>query len=246
MRFVLREARRLVVGLLALATMAAVTTVAGSVPAYALGSVAITPPTDTVLYPDCYEYTYGYTISAPTADWDVDISITDPFGAQESSDFVYDAEPSTGTEVLSLCGDGIDRPGTYTISATMTWYDADFNKHIEPATSVQFTLAKPATRTTLRVSDPRPAYDQKLRFKTKSTIQGRLGYSRLEYKKVRLEAYRRGAWRKIDTTTTDGDGIARFRYRWNTHRHRVKVRAVTLGTATWTRSASPRITIRVH
>lgn len=128
----------------------------------------------------------------------------------------------------------------------MTWYDASYNEFVEPATSVQFTLGKPATRTTLRVSTTRPVYNTRVVFRSKSTIQGRLAYARLEYEKVRLEAYVRGAWRKLQTVTTDGDGLARFRYRWDTRKPRVKVRAVTPGSASWRTSKSDPIVIRVQ
>ena len=218
---------------------------ATAMPAHASGSVSLIPPSDAVLYKDCYDYTYGYAVAAPTSDWDVDITITDPVGAEESSDYVYDAEPSVGTETIYLCG-GQDRPGTYTMTAMLTWYDADSTKHIEPAIVVRFTLARSATKTTLNASTTRPAYNRIVVFKTKSLVQGRLGYSRLEYEKVRLEGYVRGAWRRIDTTITDSDGLAKFRYRWNTHKQRVAIRAVTLGTATWSKSTSAKVVIRVQ
>ena len=217
----------------------------GAGTAEAAGSVTITPPADRVLYEDCYDYTYSYAVAAPSSDWTVDVEITDPFGAHESSDFLYDGEPSAGTGTLFLCG-GIDRPGTYTFSSTLTWYDASYNKYVEPTTSAQFTLGKPATQTNMRASTTRPAYNSRVTFTSKSTIQGRLAYARMEYDKVRLEAYLSGAWRKIQTTTMDGDGIAKFRYRWNTHRPRVKMRTVTLGNATWRASHSDPIVIKVQ
>lgn len=158
---------------------------------------------------------------------------------------ILDSEPHTGQESLQLCG-GMDRPGTYTITATLEWYDSSYNKHVEPSTVVPFTLKPAATRTQLRASTTAPAYNSKIVFSTKSLIQGRLAYGRLDYEKVRLEAYRQGAWRKIDTTTTDGDGLAKFRYRWNTRNARVKVRAVTLGSAEWSLSTSRTLTIRVR
>jgi len=219
--------------------------VSGAGSAQAVGSVTITPPADKVLYEDCYDYTYSYAISAPSSNWDVDINITDPFGAYESGAYIYDGEPSLGTESLFLCG-GTDRPGTYTITSTLTWYDASYNEYVEPATSVQFTLGKPATRTTLRVSTRQPAYNSRIGFRSKSTVQGRLAYARLEYEKVRLEAYLNGAWRKVQTLTTDSDGLARFRYRWDIRKPRVKVRAVTLSSASWRASRSDPIVIRVQ
>jgi hypothetical protein len=208
--------------------------------------VSIEPPTDRVLYGDCYEYPYSYAISAPSSDWELDITLEDPFGAVESTNYVYDAEPSSGEETFTLCGDGMDDPGTYTLRAQLTWYDSEYNEHVEPELVASFTLAKPGTRTALGVSTKRPAYNKKIVFKSKSSEQGRLGYSRLSYVKVRLESYRGGAWRKVDVATSDADGVAKFRYRWNTRRPKVKVRAVTLGTAHLGSSSSKPITIRVR
>jgi hypothetical protein len=214
--------------------------------ASAAGVVSITPPADRVLYSDCYDYAYGYSVSPPSNDWEVDVEITDPFGAAESSNYIYDAEPTVGTETIYLCGDGIDRPGTYTITATMTWYDAAYNAHAEPPVTVQFHLGKPATTTVLTVSDRRPDFNEKVIFRTVSSVQARIGFSPLEYERVRLEAFLRGAWQRIGSKKTNGDGRARFRYRWNTHRPRVKVRAVTVGTPANNLSASSALVIRVR
>lgn len=241
-----RTGRRMAVTLLAVALAGPAAIVGGGSAAYAAGSVTITPPSDTVLYDDCYDYAYSYVITAPTADWNVDVEITDPFGAHESGDYIYDAEPASGTSSLQLCGTGIDSPGTYRITATLTWYDSSYNVFTEPATVVSFTLARPATRTTLRTFITRPEYDTKVVFRLKSTVQGRLAYAPHQYEKVRLERYVNGAWRKLDTATTDGYGRAKFPYRWSTHKPRVKVRAVTLGSPAWAPSKSDRLVIRVQ
>ena len=241
-----RTGRRMAVTLLAVGLAGSAAIIGGGSPAYAAGSVMITPPSDHVLYDDCYDYAYSYAVTPPTADWNVDVEITDPFGAHESGDYIYDAEPRSGTSSLNLCGSGIDSPGTYTITATLTWYDASYNKFTEPPTVVSFTLARPATRTTIRASTTSPDYNTKVVFRAKSTVQGRLAYAPHQYEKVRLEAYVDGTWRKIDTTTTDSYGRAKFTYRWNTHKPRVKVRAVTLGSPAWAPSASDRVVIRVQ
>ena len=241
-----RAGRQMAVTMLAVALAGSAAIVGGGSAAYAAGSITITPPSDRVLYDDCYDYAYSYAIAAPTADWNVDVEITDPFGAHESGDYIYDAEPASGTSSLHLCGSGLDSPGTYRITATLTWYDASYNKITEPATVVSFTLARPATRTTLRASTTRPEYNTKVVFRAKSTVQGRLAYAPHQYEKVRLEAYVNGAWRKVDTTTTDSYGRAKFPYRWNTHKPRVKIRAVTLGSPAWAPSKSDSVVIRVQ
>jgi hypothetical protein len=218
--------------------------IAGS--AHAAGTVAITAPSDTVLHNDCYQYSYDYAVAAQPADWNVVVEITDPFGARESGDYIYDAEPVSGTSSFQLCGSGIDSPGTYTITATLTWYDSAYNKFVEPPTVARLTLDRPATRTAMRASTTRPGYNKKIVFRTKSTVQGRQAYAPHSYEKVRLEAYIKGAWRKISKATTNGYGRATFRYRWDTRRPRMKVRAVTTGSPAWAPSASKRVVVRVR
>jgi hypothetical protein len=235
---------RLAVAVLSCAlVVGSITTSAGAATG---GSLTITPPQDTVLYGDCYEYPYSYAVTPPSADWNLEITLEDPFGAIETRDYVMDSDPLAGQESFLLCGEGIDDPGTYTIRAVLAWYDSQYNKTVEPPLITSFTLAKPATRTSLTVSTKRPVYSSKVVFKTGSTEQGRLGYSRLSFVKVRLEKYAGGKWRKVDVATSDGDGVTKFRYRWNSRRPAVKVRAVTLGTVDYTSSTSRPVTIRVR
>jgi hypothetical protein len=210
------------------------------------GSLTINPPQDTVLYTDCYEYPYSYAVTPPSSEWTVEITLEDPFGAVESGDYLSDSDPASGQESFFLCGGGIDDTGTYTIRAVMSWYDSQYNKTVEPPLVTTFTLDKPATRTTLAASTKRPSRGSKVVFKTRSTEQGRLGYSRLSYVKVRLEKYAGGKWRKVDVATSDGDGLTKFRYRWSTRDPAVKVRAVTLGTAKVAASISKQVTVRVR
>lgn len=191
------------------------------------GSVA---GNDGVLHQDCRQHPYSYALSIPedAESWDLEVTVLGPDGLEDTSDYLSDgAYETSGVATFQMCGGGM--PGLYTLTATLTHYDADYNRVTTELPAASFSMRLPYTRTALSVSDRTPRYNQAVTFKIKTVDERPNGYFATPYATVRLQSRRDGRWVNVtgSKTTTSSTGVATLRFRWNT-RATVKVRAVTL------------------
>jgi hypothetical protein len=97
-----------------------------------------------VLYSDCRQHAYTYALSLPadTASWNLDVTVLGPDGLYSAGDFLYDdADPATGVADFQLCGGEL--AGLYTITATLTTYDADYTESATALPNVNGHVAVP-------------------------------------------------------------------------------------------------------
>jgi hypothetical protein len=197
-----------------------------------------------VLYDDCLSYPYRYAVTPPAGarDWDVSVVLIGPDGKQADTDFVS-TEVLSGTSWFVLC-QPTNLFGRYTIRATFEWLDADSAWQSSALADSSFTMRKPRSRTTLSASTRRPAYGQRVAFRSGAADENPSGYVPQAFAWVHLEKRRDGHWVRIrgSRAVTHASGYVKVRVRYLKHHHRtMRVRAVTEPTTRYARSVSPVI-----
>ncbi|MEV7428341.1 hypothetical protein AB0N29_01870 [Nocardioides sp. NPDC092400] len=176
-----------------------------------------------------------------TEDWSMDVILEGPDGLEASSDFVYDAAAS-GRSDLQICSFYL--PGTYTIRATVSAYDYDYNNTTFDLAPSKFTLRKPRTQTTVKASTTNPSKGQVVRFNVVSKDERPKGYFPNDYADVILQALKGGKWVNVKGTkgytNSSGRTVLKVRFAGKA----VKVRARTLGDEYNTGSYSGTLTLR--
>lgn len=232
--------RRVLLGLLALA-LTCVPMAARADSTY--GSVS---GSSGVLYDDCVDQPYGWSVSVPGDGTyrALRVSLYAPGGSLARTDYVVPpANVTSGTSSFRMCRPG-DAYGTWTIRATVEWGPdpdhIDSSSQLDPA---QFTMRKPHTRTTVTASTRRPAYGQVVAWRLRSYDEQPTGYGRNAFAWVHLEKRVGGHWARIPgaRAMTHATGAVRIDLRYRAHRQRMLVRAVTEPTSRYARSTSPTL-----
>jgi hypothetical protein len=201
---------------------------------------------DGVLYDDCVEQPYTYSVhDVPTADYQaLRVTLVDPAGTVLLADSyrpVVDGSAS-GVSTLRLCRPA-NRFGTYTVHARVEWGPTAQAVESSALDDAHFTMRKPLTRTTLSVSTRRPAYRQVVRYRVRAFDERPAGYVGTSAAWVHLEKRKHGRWVRIKgaRAMTHSTGFIRIRLRHLGHHQRMKVRAVTEETTRYAASASPTV-----
>jgi hypothetical protein len=199
-----------------------------------------------VLYDDCrdHPYSYSFTLPAGTDSWSMDVEAVGPDGTTEVSDFAYGSGGiATGTGGLQFCGS--EAAGSYELRATVDHVDYD-NVVADGAmtATAAFSMRKPYSRTSLKVSDRSPRFNQVVVFVMKARDERPYGYFATRYATMRLEVKARGTWQRIrgSQTVSDSRGRARIAYRWDLRRS-IRLRAVTKASSGYAGSTSSPVRV---
>ena len=232
--------RRVLLGLLVLALSCV------ALPARADSTYGSISASGGVLFDDCIDHPYGYSVSVPGDGTyrALRVSLYAPDGALADAGYVAPAaNVASGTSTFRLCRPG-DPYGTYTIRATVEWASAPGETvTTRPLDPVQFTMRKPATRTTLAASTTRPAYGQLVTYRIKALDERPTGYAGTVAAWVVLQKRVAGHWVRIkgSRAMTHPTGRIAVRLRYLGHHRPMLVRAVTQPTSRYARSASPTL-----
>jgi hypothetical protein len=197
-----------------------------------------------VLYDDCIEHPYGYSVRVPGDGTyrALRVSLYGPDGALADTGYVAPAaNVASGTSTFRLCRPG-DPYGTYTIRATVEWASEPgapvTSSTLDPA---QFSMRKPATRTLLSASTVRPAYGQVVTYRIRALDERPTGYAATVAAWVVLQKRVAGHWVRIkgSRAMTHPTGRIAVRLRYLGHHRPMQVRAVTQPTSRYARSTSP-------
>ena len=213
------------------------------VPAEAASTSASVTGVNGVLYDDCaVAHPYRYTMADPPPDayWALDVVLVGPDGREADRDYVEQPGPSGTSAFDWVCPP--DRPGTYTIRATLEWGPDKDHPDVssQRLPDARFTLRKPRTRTALSVSTHRPAYGQRVRYRIRTWDERPDGYHPTAFAWVFLQKRVDGRWVRIrnSRTLTHDTGRVSLRLRYRYHHKRMRLRAVTEPTDVWARSTS--------
>jgi hypothetical protein len=198
-------------------------------PAPAAHAAGVVSTSDGVLYDDCQDHAYSYSFTLPpeTDSWSLDVAAVAPDGTTEVTDFDYGSGGlAVGTGGLQFCG--FELPGTYQLQATVEYDDYSSGVTGIMTASAVFSMRTPYSRTTLKVSDRSPRFNQPVRFVMKARDERPSGYFPTEYATIRLEVRARGTWHRIrgGQVMSDSKGRAVVAYRWDLRRA-LWLRAVT-------------------
>ena len=212
----------------AIAQVAAAPLIASSVDGY-------TAP----LLAGCRTYSVGYRLNLPstTTAFDVEITITDPSGEDET----FTAE-SAGSVGVFVC-QGADGVGRYDVTISGTYQDVS-QGYGPVGGSGAFWLRKAKTRVHLEASNTRPRFNQPVKLSVVAAVEGRYGYAPLKYATVQMQIRVRGSWvpaRKLNFFTS-GNGRDYAWYRWNV-RPPLTFRVVVPAGDGHTRSVSRPVTV---
>ena len=199
-----------------------------------------------VLYDDCLDYPYHWSVSVPDDSGyrALRTTLIAPGGKTVDTDYVpADANQETGTSTFTLC-QRIDPYGGYTIRASVEW-----GPSVESITgSAQlddshFTMRKPATRTTLSASTLRPARGQVVRYRVRALDERPAGYFGTSAAWVALQKMQHGHWVRIrgSRAMTHRTGYITVRVKYLRHRAAMRIRAVTAPSPRYARSVSPAL-----
>ncbi|PVG81834.1 hypothetical protein DDE18_13990 [Nocardioides gansuensis] len=91
----------------------------------------------------CHTYWLSYALQLPTDDWTLETSVIDPRGrAVHAHMFVSDDDETTGRGTYSLCR-WATRPGRFTITGKLSWYDDPLEPHEVMLPISTFRLRRP-------------------------------------------------------------------------------------------------------
>lgn len=217
-------------------------------PARAGSTYGSTTGVNGVLYDDCVDQPYRYSVSVPDGAGYRAIRawLYAPGGALVDSDYVVpDTNTASGTSTFRLCRP-TDPFGTYTIRATVEWgQDAEHIDDSSVLDRASFAMRKPRTRTALAVSTHRPAYGQRVTYRITVRDERPGGYARTPFAWVVLQQRVGGHWARIkgSRTLTHDTGRVRLRLRYLHHHQRLRIRAVAQATSRYSRSTSPVVRI---
>jgi hypothetical protein len=234
----LRE--RVGAGLLGLGLVAGLVVISASPAAAGSGSVSAR---DGVLYDDCRDHTYRYSVNPGSSDWSLDVELIGPDGTSADFDFLSGgSDPTSGTGGFFFCG--WERPGRYEIHATLTWYDEDYYEYTDSLPVDAFRMRKPRSRTSIEFSDPTPHYNEIIKIRTQTKDERPHGFFPAGYPWVRLQLRTRSGWVNVNGSKELGNerGVTTWRYRWNTNRT-YKIRAVSLRDSDYESSVSRVVTV---
>ncbi|MGY2873683.1 hypothetical protein ACVW00_000873 [Marmoricola sp. URHA0025 HA25] len=234
--------RRGLLGLLAVAL------VCGIGPARADSTLGSTTGVSGVLYDDCLDYPYQWSVDVPgTGTYRaLHTQLVAPGGAIADTGYVVpDANVSSGTSTFFLCTQ-TDPYGSYTIRSQVEW--GSDPEHIGAPVSLadsQFTLRKPRTRTSLSVSTRRPAYGQVVKYRVRATDERPTGYFGTPAAWVVVQRKVDGHWVRLKggRAMTHATGYITVRLPYLQHHKAMRVRALTQPTSRYARSASPVVRI---
>jgi len=233
--------KRLVIGAL-------VTVLAGvAAPVHASTTYGSTSGVNGVLYDDCVDQAYHYTVDVPpdAGYRAVRSSLIAPTGKVVRTDYVApDANQASGTSTLRICRPA-DPFGTYTIRARVEWgpdaeHPDQFSAQLADA---HFSMRKPRTRTSLAVSTHQPAYGQVVIYRIFTRDERPGGYYPTSFAWVFLQRRVDGHWVRVrgSRTLTHSTGRVRLRLRYLHHHKPMRYRAVTEPSSRFGRSVSPSI-----
>ena len=199
-----------------------------------------------VLYDDCLDYPYHWSVSVPAGAGyrALRTSLVAPGGATVDTGYVpADANQQSGTSAFTLC-QRVDPYGTYTIRASVEWGPS--KEAITGSSALDdshFRMRKPASRTTLSVSTLRPALGQFVRYRVRTTDQRPAGYFGTSAAWVALQKWSHGHWVRIrgSRAMTHRTGYIAVRVKYLRHRKPMRVRAVTQPSPRYRSSSSPMV-----
>ena len=198
-----------------------------------------------VLYDTCRYHQFRYDVSGTAYDWDLEVDLYDSRGVAVDWAWLNStSDPASGktrgSDGFHFCG--WERPGRYTMKATLTRYDHNYNSTTERFTS-SFTMRRPRTRTSLRVNDRTPRSGQVLRFRARSTAEYPKGYFAKDFARVVLQRKTGRGWKRVRAGYTNRRGVAAFRVRWRRGDSR-RLRAVTKSDVPFAASRSRVVRLR--
>lgn len=170
-----------------------------------------------VLY-ECAEHHYAYSLELPadTESWSMDVIVRSEDGLEATSDYVYDEPGLSGASDFQLCPS--DGPGTYTLHATVEYYDSDYNESTMDLPVATFAMRLPMTRTTLTAT-VKPNRAKKMKvvvLRTRTADERPNGYFPTSYPDVVIQYQQAGSWRTLPNADVsagrDGKGVARFKW----------------------------------
>ena len=182
------------------------------------------------MHSGCRNYAYDYWFSLPSnvTSWDLDISIYGPDGSSSTGDYAYgDGSTATGSEDALLCS--YEGAGSYHIEGTLTGYDEDYDEVVTESPQGVLVMQKMPSRTTLKVRNRRPRFNQAVALTIKSQRRDAYGWVRHRYEYVALEVKTKKGWKRLpgSKSSTSRSGKTTLKYRWNVRRT-LKLRGVTL------------------
>lgn len=201
-----------------------------------------------VLYDDCQDYPYHWSVDVPSdAGYRaLRTQLVAPGGAIADTGYVVpDLNQQTGTDAFFLCTQ-TDPYGTYTIRASVEWAaSVDSPKTTSQLDDSHFTMRKPATRTTLSVSTRHPAYGQRVAYRVRAMDERPTGYHGTSAAWVVVQRKVGGHWVRLKggRAMTHITGYVKVRVPYLQHHRRMLVRAVTQPSSRYSRSTSAVIRI---
>jgi hypothetical protein len=204
-------------------------------------SAAVVSVSSGVLYDECraHPYTFSFTLPAGTDSWTVEAVAVGPDGTTAATDVVLGSGASAaGTGALEFCG--TEQAGAYELRTVVVHRDVETATEGSQTSVAPFTMRTPRSRSTLKVSDRTPRFNQHVRFVMKSQVERPSGYAGTVGARMHLEVRVAGTpWISVKGSrkTTDSRGRATKTYRWNIRRP-LWLRTVTETARGWTTSAS--------
>ena len=177
---------------------------------------------DGVLFQSCVRHPVSYAASPGSGNWSLFLTSTrsdgsaGPFASLSSGL----GDQPTGVTTLDFCagdGAGVYVPGRYTVSGALSWVDGGGVTHDEQLAPAAFTMAKPATRTTLTLSDRTPRPGQPISFRVKVTVQSPAGWTRVpdDALPLRLRVLARGPGEQRFSPLSGASGVYDYGGTWS-------------------------------
>lgn len=205
-------------------------------------TLTITAPNG-VLYDECEDHHFFYSVTPPTSDWwSLDITVDGPTDSWDVAVNSLWGDPASGAESIFACG-GMDTPGRYSVVGVLS--DSDGN--VQGQVSTSFRMRAHKTRTALKVSRRSLPFNSPITMTVTSKQEAKNGWKSNAYNYVRFQTRTlpRGGWMPAAQgrrflTDDRGKVIETFRF---TRRGAHAVRAVTEGGEGGTKSFSAPLVV---
>lgn len=190
-----------------------------------------------VAYDVCHHHPYGWSVTPDVATWRLDVTLHAPNGEQEGTES-FEGETSDSTSGESFIRFCSARSGRFTVDGTLTEF-TESGEVVTDLDAVTVQLRRPHSKTSLKVSDATPHYNEVVTFRATAKKERPSRYVRAPYAVSRLQVKTPQGWANVrgSKRTANGRGVTVWKYLWNV-RNTLKLRAVTLSNGSYTKSTS--------
>lgn len=203
-----------------------------------------------VLYADCGDHAFHYSVAPPAINisWSIRLVLQAPDGTSAGSLFISKGDPTTGVDTKQFCA-RTDLPGTYTVTGTYEVAEFEGSTKVKktstPVTPFTFQMRLAGTKATAKASHKKVKRKKKVRVNVQVTDERPSGgYFPTSSAKVQLQRKQGSRWVGVrgtkDWTAANGKATLTFTFKWKGKaRFRVVANVNDLG-----RSTSRPFTVR--